>query len=275
MASTDTASRTEGTLLRTAPAPVIPQKDDIGFKTIRYIDGDADLTFPLRGHGYNPLIDGALPLFGLVIRLRNLETYAAVSELYETVRDQIAALDEEMHRHDYDSATLLAYRYALCTFIDEAVMRTPWGSQSVWAERSLLSTHHNETWGGEKFFTVLSRMLMAPEKYRDMLEFKYLCLCLGFKGKYGERHDQAEMLQALIARLHRVLRGLRGDAPESLTDARRNVASRRYRIGQQWPWWTPWVCALVVLVIAYTLYAVNLGNTTDEVLRALNATLAH
>lgn len=181
-------------MLNAAPAPIVPNKRDIGYSTIAGIDHDADLGFALRGQSYNALVNGALPLFGLVIRLRKLDQYDNVEHLYSTVRDQIAALDEEVHGLGYDGATQLAFRYALCTFIDEAVMATPWGSHSKWAARSLLSNFHNETWGGEKFFTVLSRMLMDARKYRDVLEFKYLCLCLGFRGRYGLQHNQSEAL---------------------------------------------------------------------------------
>ncbi|WMD21242.1 type IVB secretion system protein IcmH/DotU [Achromobacter seleniivolatilans] len=259
--------------LRIASVPAVLNKRSIGYDSIENIDLDEDLNFQLRGHGYNPLVDGALPLFGMVIRLRKLAAYDTIELLYATVRDQISVLDEEVRQHSYDSATQLAYRYALCTFIDEAVMGTPWGTHSPWAERSLLSVNHNETWGGEKFFTVLSRMMMDPAKYRDVLEFKYLCLCLGFKGKYGMQHNQADALQGIIIKLHRTLRELRGDAPERLTDADENIASRRYRIGRQWPWWTPWVGALVVLAGAFAIFSLNLGSTTELVLRSLDGIL--
>ncbi|WP_176080642.1 type IVB secretion system protein IcmH/DotU [Paraburkholderia tropica] len=260
-------------MLNAAPVPPVASKRDIGFDTIDGIDLDADLGFALRGKSYNALVNGALPLFGLVIRLRKLGHYDDVEKLYGTVRDQIAALDEEIHGLGYDGATQLAFRYSLCTFIDEAVMSTPWGSHSIWAARSLLSNFHNETWGGEKFFTVLSRMLMDPRKYRDVLEFKYLCLCLGFRGRYGLQHNQSEALQALIAKLHGTLRGLRGDAPDTLTEARNHVASRRYLMGWSWPWWTPWLSALAVLALVYTLYAVSLHSTADEVLHSLDTML--
>jgi len=275
MTASDTAGRARHGehFLRGVPAPAIAQKQQSGPGPLQHIDPDPDLGFQLRGYGINPLVDGALPLFGLVIRLRRIEDYEDIARLYATVRDQIAALDEEIRQHSYDGATQLAYRYALCSFIDEAVLGTPWGRSSLWAERSLLSVYHNETWGGEKFFTVLSRMLMDPVKYRDVLELKYLCLCLGFKGKYGLQHNQAEALQAIIGKLHHVLRGLRGDAPEQLTDAQANIASRRYRIGRQWPWWTPWASALVVAAGAYALFSVSLGHTTELVLHSLDAIL--
>jgi type VI secretion system protein ImpK len=273
MSTIVTQKEPNGDFLHATPAPGVPNKRAIGFETIEGLDHDADLGFQLRGSSYNPLVNGALPLFGLVIRLRKLERYEDVGTLYASVRDQITALDEEVRTHGYDGATQLAFRYALCAFIDEAVMATPWGSHSVWAARSLLSAFHNETWGGEKFFTVLSRMLMDPRKYRDVLEFKYLCLCLGFKGKYGMQHNQTEALQTLIRKLHDVLRSLRGDAPEHLTEASNNIATRRYRIGQHFPWWTPWAAALVVLTVVYALYAVSLNSTTNEVLHSLDAML--
>src|SRR5690606_16607892 len=84
----------------------------------------------------------------------------------------------------YDRPSLLAYRYVLCSFIDEAVMGTSWGQQSHWAGHSLLARFHNETWGGEKVFSILFRLQQEPRRYRDMLAFIYLCLCLGFEGRY-------------------------------------------------------------------------------------------
>jgi type VI secretion system protein ImpK len=259
--------------LTVQPTPKVANKTDITFSTADLLDNDEDLAFQLRGHSLNPLIDAAMPLFGLVIRLRKLAQCDDVGALHDRVRDQITTISEEIQRRNYDTATQLAYRYALCSFIDDAVMATPWGQSSVWSQRSLLSVFHNETWGGEKFFTVLARMQMDPEHYRDVLEFKYLCLCLGFKGKYGVQHNQMDTLNAIIVKLHHTLRQLRGEAPEQLTDPQANIASRRYRLGRQWPLWTPWVIALVVLTCVYIGFRIQLGNATDLVLHSLESIL--
>jgi len=259
--------------LRTAPTAGFPDKASLVYDTVSGTDQDADLQFQLRGHSLNPLIDAAQPLFGLVIRLRRLERCNDIPKLYASVRDQITALSEEVRQLGYDAATQLAYRYALCAFIDEAVMVTEWGRRSVWRERSLLSYHHNETWGGEKFFTVLARMQMDPARYKDVLEFKYLCLCLGFLGKYGQQHNSKDTLNSLIVKLHRILRSQRGDTPERLTDAPDNVASRRYRLARQWPLWTPWVIAATVLAAAYLYFSISLDSTADQVLLRLEGIL--
>ena len=53
-------------------------------------------------------------------------------------------------------------------------MTSPWGGQSMWASQSMLAYFHNETWGGEKFFAILSRAMMEGEKFQELLEFIYL-----------------------------------------------------------------------------------------------------
>lgn len=251
----------------------ISDKGRMLYGSVENIDKDSDLQFQLRGHSFNPLVDAAQPLLGLVMRLRRLDRCQDIPRLYASVRDQITALSEEVRQMGYDGATQLAYRYALCSFIDEAVMATVWGRTSLWRERSLLSFHHNETWGGEKFFTVLARMQMDPARYRDVLEFKYLCLCLGFQGKHGQQHDHRETLNAIIAKLHRILRAQRGDTPEHLTDPTDNIATSRYRLARQWPLWTPWAIAAFILACAYLFFSIQLGNTTAQVLQSLESIL--
>ena len=260
----------KGDYLQSTSSIAISEKKGLGPGSSSGVDRDESLLFQMRGHSLNPLVDAAQSLLGMVIRLRRLDDHADVPTLYASVRDQITALSEEVRQLGYDGATQLAYRYALCAFIDEAVMLTSWGRHSSWSTRSLLSYHHNETWAGEKFFTVLARMQMDPEKYRDVLEFKYLCLCLGFQGKFGQQPDT---LNALITKLRRTLRPLRGDAPEQLTAPPAEIVSQRFRLKRQLPLWTPWAVALVVLAGAYTFFSVQLASTTELVLQSLDSIL--
>ncbi len=92
------------------------------------LDADEDYWFRLRGHNLNPLVDAASSLLGMVVRVRQLDSAGDVERLYRQVVDEIAAIDIELTEQGYDRATLLAYRYVLCSFIDEAVMGMPWGA---------------------------------------------------------------------------------------------------------------------------------------------------
>lgn len=248
-------------------------KDAMGFEGMGQIDLDTDRWFKLRGSSLNPLIDVATPLFGLILRLVDLQQYDGIQQLYSRVHGDIAAIDEEVRKLGYDNAAQMSFRYCLCSFVDEAVMATAWGAQSIWAEHSMLSAYHQETWGGEKFFTILARMMMEPDTYKEMLEFLYLCLSLGFKGKYGVMQDGRQQLDQLITKLHRLLREQRGDSPEQLIDSKKNIVTRQYRIKQQIPLWSIWAGLGLVLTVVYFLYATNLASVTEDVLKQLDLIL--
>ena len=251
------------------------QKTDMGFEGISNIDLDTDLWFKLRGNSLNPLIDAATPLFGLILRIQDLEKYDKIDQLYNRVQGDIAAIHEEIRKHEknYDEPTQLSYRYCLCAFIDETVMATTWGTQSIWAQRSLLSSYHEETWGGEKVFVILERMLMEPERYPDMLEFLYLCLTLGFKGKYGVIDNGREQLDTLIQKLHQILREQKGDPVEHLIAPTDNISQQAYKVKRQLPLWSVWLSLGIILVSAYSYYAISLQNVTHEVVQELDQLL--
>jgi type VI secretion system protein ImpK len=232
-----------------------------------------DPDFQLRGAFSNQMIDAAMPLFGLVMRLRKQESHRDIPFLYNAVYNQVNAIVEEMRRYDYEPAQLQAHSYALCLYIDEAVMSTPWGKSSLWSQKPLLSVFHHETWGGEKIFTVLSRMMQEPKRYQDVLEFIYLCLCLGLRGKYGIDPKGDEALQALILKLREIILELRGPPPDLFGDPLANVAPRDVRLRREWPWWSPLVVSAIALAGLYGYYRYRLDLLTREAIEALNTLL--
>ncbi|MCT8188076.1 type IVB secretion system protein IcmH/DotU [Pseudomonas monteilii] len=233
----------------------------------------ADPQFQLRGGFANLMLDAASPLFGLVIRLRTLDELPNIKDVHQQVRNQIDNIQEEMRQHGYEPAQLLAYTYGLCLFIDEAVMERPWGKSSCWSQEPLLSIFHDETWGGEKIFTVISRLMQEPKRYQDVLEFMYFALCLGLRGKHALAPKGEETVTALIHQLHGIIRELRGPTPEEVCDPYTNVAPRNFRMNRQWPWWSPLVISAIAMAVAYGIYSYRLHLITTEVLESLNAIL--
>ncbi len=159
--------------------------DDLLFDEAKNINEDKEYWFQLRGHNTNPLIDTATSFFGLSLRVKSLSKCPNIEQIYKQTIEEINIIEIELTDKGYEHAVLMAYRYILCAFLDEAVMGTKWGGSSVWAEYSMLSRYHNETWGGEKVFTIVSRLEKDPERYKDLLEFMYRCLVLGFEGNPG------------------------------------------------------------------------------------------
>lgn len=127
-------------------------------------------------------------------------------EKFETCAQQASIPDE----------TVICARYCLCTALDEAVALTPWGSDA-WPAHSLLVTFHNETMGGEKFFQLLARLSLNPVQNRELLELQYLCLALGFQGRYRLVEGGATQLEHIRQRLHALLAGVSAGYAQQLS----------------------------------------------------------
>lgn len=226
--------------------------------------------FQLRGLEDNRLTDAATPLLGLVIRIRRLVDFRAVESLYQQVVDEVAAIDRELIEQGYERPTVVAYRYVLCAFIDEAVLGTDWGAHSVWSQHSLLSRFHNETWGGEKVFAILARMEQEPARYKDMLGFIYLCLCLGFEGRYKVMENGRDEYEQILRGLQEQLQLLKAEPDQApLADAQANVTPARNRLRSGLPLWG--IAGLFVAAMAgiYSLYNIALEERIRDVLSVL------
>ncbi|GAA0846952.1 type IVB secretion system protein IcmH/DotU [Marinobacter szutsaonensis] len=242
---------------------------DNGARNSRIESGDSH--FQLRGLADNRLIDAATPLLGLVIRVRRLANFRGVESLYQQVVDEVAAVDRELVEQGYERPTVVAYRYVLCAFIDEAVLGTDWGAHSVWSQHSLLSRFHNETWGGEKVFAILARMEKEPTRYRDMLQFIYLCLCLGFEGRYKVMENGRDEYEQVVRGLYDQLRELRGDRDSRpLADASENVAPARNRLRTGLPIWLIGGLFVAAMAGIYHLYSIALNERIRGVLSVLD-----
>ncbi|EHD20409.1 MULTISPECIES: type IVB secretion system protein IcmH/DotU [Brenneria] len=245
---------------------------DLLYDHARQLDMDSDYWFRLRGHSINPMIDAVTPLLGMVNRVRQLSAYEDVADLYQRVVSEIQAIEQELHSHGYDNGVILSFRYILCTFIDEAVMEREWGGQSMWSAHSLLTRFHNETWGGEKVFVLLEKLLEDPARYRDILEFIYLCLCLGFEGRYRVMTQGHEELERVVRRLHGTLRPEPANPPVAFhLNLGRQAA--RYQLRRQLSLRSLFIGMCAVLAAAFGLYRYQLTHQTQDVLRQLGELL--
>lgn len=236
-------------------------------------DYPTDPDFRVRSNFMNPMCGAAMPLIGLAMRLETLDKHDDLAELYRLVHIEISNIQAQMHELPYDSIQVSAYTYALCMFLDETVMSRPWGRYSIWSHTSLLGNFHDDTLGGEKFFTLLARMEQEPKRFKDVLEFMYLVLCLGLKGKYALESNGEQILKAHIDRLHKVIFKLRPPLPELFPDALSNVAPRNFRMRRFWPWWSPILFATGVIAAMYGYHSYRLHQLTAEVLESLNLIL--
>jgi type VI secretion system protein ImpK len=209
---------------------------------------------------------GVLLLAG---QLRNTVSVPDVAGLRRHALDEIHRFEERARSAGVANETVLAARYALCATLDEAALSTPWGAHSEWAQQGLLVSLHREAWGGEKFFEMLERISHDPERHIALMELQYLCIAVGFAGKYRvlDRGDSrlAEVRQALYRRI----RNHRGAAPAELSLRWRGLEDRRNPLIRYVPWWVVGAAALAIVAVAYAFYYTRLGSAASPVHAAL------
>lgn len=254
----------------TAPSPAA-RVADIPLPAFGAID-EATLT-ALTSHGTNPLLAAAAPLLTLVARLRDLPTHRDVESLRERVIAELRRFETSGIQAGITTDQVRVGRYALCATVDDVVLNTPWGGQSGWAGRSMVSTIHKETWGGERFFELLEQMQAEPKRYLLELELLYACLSLGFEGRYRVQPRGYAELSRLRDGLYRVLRRERGDVERELSPQWRGVADRYRPLGAVIPVWVGAAVLAAGLMFAYMALAWSLSGRTDVVYQQLAALL--
>ncbi len=226
---------------------------------------------PVQLNRWNPLVEAALPLLFRATRIRNTATWEDIYGLRAQFLKDLAAFDQQVRRAGESAAALLPdARYALCTFVDEAVLNTPWGEQSPWRKESLLSTLFNETWGGDRFFAILDRAKQQPGRNLFLLELLFACLVLGFEGKYHVLDRGQARLAEVIDDLFRVLRAQRGAPERSLSPHWRGVESGARRITSYLPLWVLAALATALLASLYLGFFIALSQAADPVFAKLS-----
>ncbi|HEY3093051.1 MAG TPA: type IVB secretion system protein IcmH/DotU [Vicinamibacterales bacterium] len=221
------------------------------------------------GTGLNPLVRAASSVLLLSGQLRGTLTAPDVGGVRRHALDEIYKFEERARSAGEANETVLAARYALCATLDEAVLSTPWGAQSEWAQQTLLVQLHREAWGGEKFYAMLERISQDPERHIALMELQYLCLVVGFIGKYHvEARGHARLAEVRQA-LYRRIREYRGAAPSELSLRWRGVEDRRNRLIRYVPWWVIGAAALVIVATTYAVYASRLGTAAAPVQASL------
>ena len=230
-----------------------------------------DAARELLGAGLNPLVQAASPLLLLAGQLRGTLSSPDVGGFRRHVIEEIRRFEERARASGISNEVVLAARYALCAALDEAVLSTPWGAQSEWAQQTLLVALHREAWGGEKFFEMLDRISQDPARHIDLMELQYLCIAFGFAGKYQVRDRGHARLAEVQQDLYRRIREQRGVPRPELSLRWQGIEDRRNPLIRYVPWWVVGAAALAVLTVAFVIYSSLLRGAASPVKTELSS----
>lgn len=231
--------------------------------------GDMGVAYFRTESGLNPLVNAASTLIAVFEKTRQSMSHPDVGGLHQRLTNEIKTFEARARDQGIRQEIILSARYLMCSVLDEAVLNTPWGSESAWAQRTLLTVFHSETSGGEKSFLVLDRMRQSPADNLDILELFYICLSLGFEGKYRLINRGREALDQIREELFAIIRRHRGEYERALSPHWAGLGNTRNPLTEYIPMWVVIALVLVILFFSYSGFKYWLYTSATPVAESL------
>lgn len=173
-------------------------------------------------------------------------------------------------REDFDQG-----RFAVCAWLDEALLNSPWKDRSLWLRDQLQRQFYNTTDAGEEFFDRLTSIGLHQREVREVF---YLCLALGFTGRYCHVGDEYQLEQIKTSTLKLLLGssvGLpsleRNDLfPEAFPKVPAERERKRVRYGSRLAFMICLAGPVVLFFLLYGIYRFTLSGIGENFIRTVS-----
>lgn len=140
-------------------------------------------------------------LFLIIIKMRDAEDLGQTAALRKLIMYYLTQFEKNCIIAGFAPETVASVKYALVAILDETVLSVPGEARDFWIINPMQLEIYGDSIAGEEFYHKLYRLLENPNQNSDALEVFYLCLSLGFKGKYLlEDPGQRETIISELAR---------------------------------------------------------------------------
>jgi type VI secretion system protein ImpK len=129
----------------------------------------------------NGLIDPAAPLLRMMMKIK-AGVVTPSNEMRYKIDGLFKKFEERGEQGGYKESQLRDAKFALAAFVDETVLAGGFPLREEWERYPLQLEYFREALAGNKFFERLDGLIKQGET--DVVEIYYLCLLLGFKGRY-------------------------------------------------------------------------------------------
>lgn len=208
--------------------------------------------------GLNPFISLAKPIFIHIDKLLHTYDLGDVGNVHALLIEEIDAFTQNAAKQNVENSQVLVARYLLCTFLDELICTTHWGKNNDWARDSLLGHFYRETYGGEKFFQLLTKLLASPANNIHLLEFMYVCISLGFEGKYRIQTRGKMELDAIRENLFKQIKTVQGRQAQTFYTEPK-VSSQKHHYVYKAPYLVLIIGVIAIVTIVYASLSISLN----------------
>ena len=152
----------------------------------------------------NPLLCSSKQLFREIYTIVSISHTDDIYTISSRIAKEIDKFENRATKYQVGRDFISVAQYIICTFCDEMIgssIKTI--GESSWSQVSLLYKYYQEGYGGDKFFYLLDKFNQNPTKYIELMELSYLCLALGFGGRYKLKDSDQERLKAIKENLYK------------------------------------------------------------------------
>lgn len=226
--------------------------------------------------GANPLIEHAGLILSLINQIKVNTEYEKVDVLHGQCVSMVDKYERKLHALKYDNKLsgktettdnklIDAAKFCVCAFIDETVMTMPWGRNSAWAQNSLQSHFYHQTFGGEHFYTLLDESAANIVEMLYVVELQYLCLSLGYQGKYRVTKNAEQLIESLRDKLGLALKNHHGRRDKRLSDNLLVIEASGEKSKFELPIWVTASIAGALLVASFIGLRLEVNEQADLV----------
>lgn len=208
------------------------------------------------------------PCFTLVLQLRSTDALGDAEVLRQRIKRLLDKAAQEAARAGADHEDVQAARFALVAFIDETILSSEWPQKDHWLARPLQLEIFDRYDAGEEFFVKLDELRASRAVRAEVLEVYYLCMALGFKGRY-QLHDQAR-LRLLIEETYSELRRLPGMGSGVLSAHGKPRDQVATEVKSKLPAWIVAAAAAVLGLLIYVGMSFYISGAAQDVVRVIN-----
>lgn len=150
------------------------------------------------------LIDCYMDAFAYTLYLLRGNGQGAQS--YDNARQEVEGLLEKAgecaRSRGYSEKQAHNAKFAVCAWIDEAVLTSSWESAAEWKKLQLQRAYYNTNNAGVEFFERLDALDANDSQVREVYA---MCLALGFRGKYFHEDEQPALDEVKDQQLSQLL----------------------------------------------------------------------
>ncbi len=141
-------------------------------------------------------------LLSLGTQIRNAHDLPPPDDLQRRIGEMLDRMSRRCRELGIAEEDAVDAKYAVCAYIDEQVLASPWPGRNFWVNRPLQLLYFNENTAGEGFFTRLEALRRNPAR-ANVLAIYYACIQLGFVGKYAVHRGEGlpQLAEALSLEL--------------------------------------------------------------------------